>query len=137
MREIYFYLSAKELLIMPKADTLPAGAELIGNLQVSQDLGIRFQEPNGVAYLDAPLHVFRTRQPGGDRFDVRVEHQPLDSAQLFGFLREVAPNKRPLNSMYGVLADWRIVDQAEREKAVMPGGSSTYMLIWEMGGQSF
>ena len=101
-------------MAMETVGTLPANALFRGTFTAEQ-LGIDFKEPEGVHYLQAPLDVYGTHLEDGERFDVVIDHPPLKAKELLGVLNTAAPQERE-DSAFGVVADWRVVDEALRPK---------------------
>jgi hypothetical protein len=100
-----------ETKVTPRVDYLPVDAEFVGTFQARQDLGIEFEEPHGINYLDSPLGVYVSETKAGRRYDVVVDHEPLMGDELHGFLSEAAPNKSHFDRG-AVTSDWQVVDRA-------------------------
>jgi len=100
-------------------EQLPIDAAYQGEVVLRRDLGINFDEPTGINYLETPLRVFRTETADGDRFDVSVDHEPLNGSQLFDFLKQAAPGGHN-DTVPGVIDDWRIIDDpTENDKKLI------------------
>jgi DNA-binding MarR family transcriptional regulator len=73
-------------------------------------VGIDFEEPSSLAYLDSKAGVYHSREDGIDRFDISFEHPALDGVGLYSLLKTAAPS--PNQRQSGVLDDWNIFDDA-------------------------
>ncbi len=95
-----------------RQEAIPQEAQLVAQFDSRERLGVDFKEPGGLALLDARLDVYRTEvSPGHERFDVTIDHPPLNDKTLLALLGEVAPYKDGFGpSAGGTIGDWVILD---------------------------
>ncbi len=90
---------------------LPDEAEFVASTTIHELTGASFEEPDGIRYLNAPLHVYITQENEGVRTDVVVDHSPIDGTGLLEFLGVVSPIGKDA-TLIGVKNDWDVVDRA-------------------------
>ncbi|MEO7945157.1 MAG: hypothetical protein ABIR37_03320 [Candidatus Saccharimonadales bacterium] len=85
---------------------------LLPETKTATDFVREFEEPMGLDYLHSPLEVRSSTHPEGVRYDLLIDHAPLDAGDLHAFTHGVAPYPG-FDSVYGIVADWNVVDRAE------------------------
>jgi len=90
----------------------PTTAEHLGDFRLGDQLGLDIEEPERLSFLESTVSAYRTPTATGVRYDVVLDHAPLDGLQLMDFLYQVAPYKDFRFGLGGVAGDWDVVDRA-------------------------